>query len=72
MTGEQNFSNLPEHEDQDMDYIKDKRHTVPIQEIRLTGTSKVEKKILREKVIKGDNFRARCKSSDWKDPPSIH
>lgn len=64
MTGKQNFSNLPEQEDQDTNYIKDKRRTEPIQEIQFTGTSRIEKKLSREKVTKGENFRVRGKSSD--------
>lgn len=40
-----------------MDSMKDRRHAEQIQEIQLTGTSKCKKKMMRKKVIKGDNFR---------------
>lgn len=42
-----------------MDYIKNKGHGEPTQGIQLTGTSERVKKISKEKIIKGDNFRLR-------------
>jgi hypothetical protein len=54
MARKENVINLSEYKDRDINYIKDKEHEEPIQEIQLTEASeRIKEKMARKKLSRG-------------------